>query len=143
ESSLHIEAFFLELHDLVSPDSHMYRDWIYIDSNGFFKIEKPKFSSGHLVIKKSELSSFLMHNRTWLSNFEGFQVFITKVEDEITYEVDQKGFLSFNVMLKKEFSKDKTIDLGEWVYKKGYGFYLKQPKDELRTLPVKQPIPSY
>jgi superfamily II DNA or RNA helicase len=140
---IHIEAYLFEPHDLTKATSHNYGDWVYVDGKGFFKVEMPKFSSVHTVITKDELSSFLMQNRIWLSNFEGFEVFVTKVEDEISYEVDERGSLFFQQIVKKEFSKEKTVDLGDWIYRKGFGFYLKQPKDELKALPVKKPIPLH
>ena len=143
--NLHIEAYFFEEHDLVKPTSRIFLDWVYIEDKGFFKIEglRQKLSDVQTTILKGDLSQFVLQNRSWLGAFKGFEVHIAKMQQELSYRLDEAFNLWFFTNVKKQLFSKNEIDIGEWVYRKGEGFFLKEAFSEKYFLPIDKPISKH
>ena len=143
--NLHIEAYLFEEHDLVKPTSHLFFDWVYIEGKGFFKTDglRHKLSDVQTTILKGDLSQFVLQNRSWLGSFKGFEVHIAKMQQELSYRLDEALSLWFFTNVKKPLFSKNEVDIGEWVYRKGEGFFLKEAFSEKYFLPIDKPISSH
>lgn len=140
---LHIEAFLFEPHDLIKPTSRYFGDWAYVEGRGFFRTEALKFPCVSMDIHKNEISQFIHQHRSWMNNFKGYEVHVAKMQEEFSYRVDEVGNLWFQASLKKPLWTKNDIDLGDWIYRKGEGFFLKEAYEEKHPLPIDKPIPRH
>ncbi len=140
KARLHVEAYLNEIHDL--EQTHVWGDWAYLDG-AFVKLAPRKFEELHFIVPKDELSSFLMAHRLWLSQFDGFHVHVAKLEEQILYEIDQLGNLTFRSVLHRLPGTKKCLDLGDWLYTAGDGFYVKNFTDDNPPLPFGRQIPRH
>lgn len=137
---LHIEAFLHHKHDL--EKTHVWGDWAYLNGE-FVKLAPRKFEELHFVVEHEALGAFLMAHRLWLSQFAGFCVHVAKLEEQILYELDQMGNLTFRSVLQKLDSAKKCLDLGDWLYTEGDGFYVKNFTEDNPPLPFGRQIPRH
>lgn len=137
---LHIEAYLDTVGDL--QQAHVWGDWAYLNGQ-FVHFAPRKFDSLHTAIEKEALSAFLMANRLWLGQFKGFSVHIAKLEDEVLFEVHPSGGLTFRTVLQKLPSTKKCIELGDWLYVHGDGFYVKNFTEDNPPLPFGREIPRH
>ncbi|MCE5294587.1 MAG: DEAD/DEAH box helicase [Chlamydiales bacterium] len=140
KSRLHVQAY-LRTHDDLE-NTHVWGDYAYIDKK-FVKLASRKFEDLHFVVSKDELSNFLMANRLWLGQTAGFHVHVAKLEEQILYEVDQNGALTFRSVLQKLPGTKKTMDLGDWLYVEGDGFYVKNFSEDNPPLSFGRQIPRH
>lgn len=136
---LHIQAYLKKPGDLELP---IWGDWIFF--NGEFKqLESLKFETTHLILTLDEIPQFLLSNRAWLSQIPGFSVHVAKLEEQILYEVDEHGGLMLTSVQQKSPKKKESLDLGNWIYVKNDGFYVKNFTDENPSLPLGKIIPRH
>lgn len=139
---LHIEKFLQEPGDLALP-SRVFGSWAYIKPKRFVAVESSIFSETSLEIAPEAIGDFITAHRTWLSQFPGFAVHMTRLEEEIVYEVDSQANLRFHCRLQKLTKTKKRIDLGEWIYVVGDGFYMKHFMENTAGLFFKEPVFRY
>lgn len=138
--TLHVEAYLFQPNDI----SHHFEDWVFSEKNKkFFKIEAPKFTELSFTVPRESLSPFLLQHRTWLSLFPGFEVHVSKVQGELFYEIDSSGAITFTQKTEKVSKKVAEVDLGDWIYRKNEGFFLKETFLEKPPLPIGQPISKH
>jgi len=123
--SLHINGFLFQPGDC-GPDQCLdFGQWIYLKEGGFFKVEERKFDTFTATIAADQISSFVTGHRIWLNDKEGFATHLASIESKLTYQVSEKGNLSFALESLDGGSSDSR-DFGDWIYLKGYGFYSKK-----------------
>jgi len=122
KKTFHIEAYLFEKGDL---DAYYFGDWGYIPKLGFFQLDKQLFHEQKLEIPKEKVSDFVNRHRLWLQGFDGFQTHVSGVESKLGFKFNSQGRLVF--FTRHEFTEEgeQIIDLGEWIYVKGKGFYAK------------------
>ena len=111
--------------------------------NRYIKLAPRKFKELHTIIPKRELSSFLLANRHWLGEYTGFFVHVAKLEEQILYEVDTKGNLTFRSVLQKLPTTKKCVEMGDWLYVEGDGFYVKNFTEETPPILLGREIPRH
>ena len=123
KADFHIAAYLFEPGDLQKQESAQYGRWVYVDGRGFYPIEVPPFHDLHKVVKKNEMGDFISRHKVWLNHYEGFRTHVASIDSHLTYIVDEKG-LTFSAQTELvEEAEGEMIDLKEWVYMKGRGFY--------------------
>ncbi|GAB4185653.1 MAG: DEAD/DEAH box helicase [Simkaniaceae bacterium] len=129
---LQIQAYLFEKGDLTKKASAFFGQWAYIAGKGFYHLENLVFNTVEKRIAIKDLGQFIHKHQNWLNQFEGFEIHIGSLQTyELTYEMTAEGLL-----LKSKEEADQVeglIDIGEWVYIKGKGFYPKR-KDRFSKL---------
>jgi superfamily II DNA or RNA helicase len=122
---LKIDVYLFERGDLQKRHSVYFGPWVYLEDKGFYLLENLLFPSVEQTIPKSKMSEFINRHRLWLNQYEGFQTHIASFEMHLTYLVALDGTLRFDSEFEAPEEMGKAIDLGEWVYLEGSGFYAK------------------
>ena len=125
DGNLHIILFAFERGDLSHPHSFFFSPWAFTEERGFFRFGETLFDQYEKVIPKDKISEFITHFRAWLSNFEGFETHLSSMESQLTYQVKNDKSLLFDTDDNFESEGSGTIDLGEWLYIEGQGFFSK------------------
>ena len=139
KKAFHIQSY-LETPGDLEGQSCVWGNWAYIPKKGFVAIVPLKFASAHLVIEPKDIGQFIVANRTYLAQFPGFTVHIAKLEEEIVYDVDVSGDLTFHSILQTFAANKERIDLGKWMYVVDDGFYIQHDASESPALPLGEPI---
>ncbi|MDX8431156.1 MAG: DEAD/DEAH box helicase [Candidatus Algichlamydia australiensis] len=129
EGSLHVKLYLFSPEDFDLPTSCYYGPWVYIENRGFFLTEEQLFEAEKRVVPWDKVGEFVTRHRQWLSEFEGFGIFLIGVESELSYLIDEEGSLRFTGDVHEKESG--AVDYGAWLYIRGRGFYAK--KGERRT----------
>lgn len=124
EWNLHITCYAFTPGDLTTSDSKYFGEWIYLDDDGFYRLEGILFEEGETVIPTQEVADFVHKHRVWLNTIEGFQTHLVSVEAQLTYNLSPDNKLTFSRRLAITDSI-KNKDFGPWVYVVGEGFYSK------------------
>lgn len=127
EWNLHLESYLYEPGDLSKPYVRRFGKWVYVDDDGFYKIEGLRFDDLHTIIPKNQVSDFVNKNRAWLNLHDGFKIHLISIESQLTYKLDENNRLSFSSQVISKPSDDEHVDLDQWIYVRGEGFYLKNP----------------
>lgn len=122
--TLRVEGYLLRKGDL-HPPAHHFGDWAYLPGEGFFPLAGQIFPEAVRTIAKEGISDFVANHRVWLHNFEGFQTHVSGVESHLGYRFDEKGRLLFFTKLEFTEEREDIVDLGEWIFVRGKGFYEK------------------
>ncbi len=117
--NLHLSPYVLEKGDLQQANSQVYGDWAYLENKGFYCISSDLEET---IILKKDLSHFIQKRREWLNQFPSFRLHTVPFEAGLEYRTDMDMNLTFFRANKLEGSKE-VVDLGDWVYIKGKGFY--------------------
>lgn len=125
--NLHIESYLYEPGDLSHDGSCLIGDWVYLNEDGFYRIEDKRFSSVDHSVPVSQVSDFVTRNRGWLNTQEGFETHVRSLEYQTGYELSDSNRLTFNRLLADQEDGAQIYDFGSWVYYEGRGFYLKSP----------------
>ena len=69
--NLHITSYLFNEGDLTKPYSHVFKNWVYIDDDGFYHLENKVFDFVERVVKEDEVADFVrsiatfsIHKRT-------------------------------------------------------------------------------
>lgn len=125
--NLHLELYVFQYGDLQQPHSCCFFPWVYLaGQKTFYHLEGWMFEGKEKVIEKAHVAEFINQHRLWLFQFPGFQTHLGSLEARLTYELNAKGQLVFSAKLDYPDQFADTIDLGQWVYIKGQGFYTKK-----------------
>lgn len=123
---LHIRAYLHEHGDLSKPYSCRFGDWVYLEDEGFYRLEGMNFEQIEMVIPRERLADFVTQNRIWLNTQEGFHTHIVNIESQIVYRLDEKNCLHFESKIIPVSGSEKQIAFDHWIYIEGEGFYRKQ-----------------
>lgn len=129
KAQFHIELFVENQGDLVLEDSGVFLPYVYLPKKGFFPLKDLFFDGLKKVIPSNKMSHFIDHFKHWLNQFEGFQIHLNSVESALTYQMQKDESLKFSLRDKIQ-AESGLIDLEEWCYLKGFGFF---PKVSQRT----------
>lgn len=122
--NLHIITYVFEKGDLQKPEALYLGPWVYLENLGFYHLHHLFFEGAEKCIPKEELSSFVNHNKIFLNAHSGFQTHISTIEPSINYSLDEKNTLHFTSSF--DLADEEWIDIGEWIYLKGKGFFAKK-----------------
>lgn len=123
--ALHIAAYVFEIGDLQKLSSTYFGPWVYLQDKGFYQLEDLLFDGVEKVIAKAQVSDFIGRHRHWLHAYEGFQTHVTSVESQLDYTLTPGKGLHFDSMIEVVEEAEEVLDLGDWIYVKGRGFYSK------------------
>lgn len=123
EGNLLIEPYVLKPHDLQLPTSFYFGKWVYVEKKGFFLLQDQIFNARQQIIPKDKVSEFINRHRVLLQAYEGFQTHVSGVESRLSYRMNHA--LEFYPHLEAMEGEEEILDLGEWIYVKGKGFYAK------------------
>lgn len=122
---LHICAYLFKPGDLQDKRSSQFGSWVFLEDQGFYQLGSLLFNELHKIIPREELSEFISQNRLWLNQYEGFQTHLTHIECYLTFDIDAWERLCFKSTADSFEETTGVIDLQEWVYIEGRGFYAK------------------
>lgn len=122
EGNLHIVSYLFEKGDLGKPQSADYGRWVYVEGRGFFRIGDPEFHELHKVVLRDGVGEFVSRHRIWLGKYDGFQTHIASIESYLQFTIDEKG-LHFETTTDMLEDASGFLNLGEWIYIRGRGFY--------------------
>jgi len=125
EYNLHVRGYLFQRKDLQQIGAHYYGDWAYLPGKGFFHLQNQMFDEAELIYPREKVSEFVNRHRVWLHSFEGFQTHVSGVESHMGFRFDEKQTLIFYTRLEFTEEAEKIIDLGDWIYVEGKGFYEK------------------
>ena len=122
DKNLHICIYVFEKNDLEEDGGKLFGKWGYLPGKGFYHLKGLLFSGIKRVIKPSLLSEFIDRYKSFLSQYEGFNIHLTNIESSIRYTF-KEGVLE---ILGDELHDEETgvIDFGKYLYVKGQGFYV-------------------
>lgn len=124
--NLHINAYLFEPGDLSEPGSKVFRDWVYLNDDGFYRIEPLRFIKANTVVPGDMIPDFIQKNRTWLNQHPGFQTHISSLDEQLSFKLDKENRLHFfSSQNVKELSGHKQHDFRNWFYVEGQGFFAK------------------
>lgn len=126
--SLHLICYVFEIGDLQKIGAAYFGRWVYLADKGFYQLENLLFEGKEKVIAKQHVSEFINKHRHWLSGYEGFQTHVSSVESHLTYTLTKEKSLKFDTQLDIAEENEEVVDLGDWIYVKGRGFYVKTSK---------------
>jgi SNF2 family DNA or RNA helicase len=132
--ALHIVCYIFEQGDLQRVNSVYFGPWVYLAEKGFYQLEDLLFEGVEKIVPKEGLSDFVNRHRHWLHAYEGFQTHVGSVESHLTFSLSSKRELHFDTQLELAEEAEEILDLGDWIYVKGSGFYSKASKKPGQSL---------
>lgn len=123
--SLHAQAYLFHKNDFQEKYSRLIGKWVFLEDEGFYRIENKRFDDLEIVIPIQDVAEFISYNRAWLNTQEGFHTHVRSIEYQLSYSLSDNNRLSFTRTLAKVKEGIKTQDFGAWVYIEGFGFYPK------------------
>ncbi|MBF8263495.1 MAG: hypothetical protein HW387_1160 [Parachlamydiales bacterium] len=127
---LHIDLYVFEPKDLTQPQAACFFPWVYlpapVSARGFWLLEEPMFDTREKIVLQGEVADFVNRHRHWLHQFPGFQTHLGSLEAHLTYAFTGDGGLLFGAQIDFPDQFEEAIDLDEWVYIRGQGFYMKK-----------------
>ncbi len=121
DQSIEIELFAKSPGDI----KNAYLPFVLLQDNSFIRLNQLHFDSVKKKIPKDEVPDFIQKNRTWLHQIPGFQIHIGHFESHLTYFFNDRKDLCFDAELKFPEVFEEKIHFDEWIYIRGFGFYLK------------------
>lgn len=131
--NLHIIAYVNEPGDLSRPYSRFWGKWAFVQNDGFYRLADVHFPQVETIVLNSDVSSFVLRNRTWFNTQQGFQTHLTGIESRLTYHVDEEGGLRIGAAWE---GGEKEHDFGHWIYVHPQGFYQKVKGHAELSLPL-------
>ncbi|HSX12206.1 MAG TPA: DEAD/DEAH box helicase, partial [Rhabdochlamydiaceae bacterium] len=125
QRNLNISCYLFELFDLEKPRAAYFGHWVFLPDKGFFHLENQLFYGQQKIIPKDKVSAFINEHRVLLSSYEGFQTHVSEIESRITYRLTKENTLEFFTHLESIEEDEEILDLDEWIYVRGKGFYAK------------------
>lgn len=122
--NLHIQAYLLHKGDLQTQGVHLFKQWVYLPTRGFYRVKGLVFDTLQVTLLSEQISSFVNQHRVWLNGQAGFQTHLANVESQLTYELSENGQLLF--LAKEPLLEEGSKDFGEWIYYAKQGFFSKQ-----------------
>jgi len=141
DGNLHIQLYVFEPNDLFQPHAASFFPWVFLPaplghlqsqiedgkaSYGFWQLNELMFDTAEKIVPRAEVADFIDRHRHWLQQFPGFQIHLGSLEAHLTYAFTDDGSLAFSAEIDFPEQLEETIDLDEWVYIKGQGFYMKK-----------------
>lgn len=123
--NLHISCYLFSLGDLSQGDSRYFGEWVYLDDDGFYRLNGMMFNGIETVVPEGSVAEFVSQYRTWFNTQEGFHTHLSSIEAQLTYHLSEDNYLSFNRTLNVQAQGVESKDFGSWVYIAGQGFYSK------------------
>ncbi len=120
--TFHIEQFV----DTPGDITDIYPPYVYVSGKGFFRLTDMLFEQIHTTVPSTQMADFIARHRLWLHQFPGYQTHLGSLESHLTFTLSSADELSFAAELNFPESIEGMVDLGEWVYIKGSGFYMKK-----------------
>lgn len=133
--NLHIQMYLFAVGDLSLPKTRFFGRWVYLEGQGFYRLESMRFDEIETLVPSEDVSEFITQYRTWINTQEGFQVYLTSVDCPIVYRMSPHNRLTFSRDISLEQRDVKSKDFGSWIYWQGRGFY---PKATLQQSPLLQ-----
>ncbi len=135
KGNLHIQMYIFDLKICFEEETFLSCPWLFLKDKGFYLLKDPMFFNIETVVKKNEISDFIHKHRLWLHQFEGFHTHYGVLPTQFFYKLTSDRELEFLLRIDLPQSPDKFVDLDDWLYVEGHGFYLK--KDSIGTFPIR------
>lgn len=133
--NLLITSYLFTPGDLTSGSSHLFGDWVFLEGDGFYRLEGKRFTSLQVTISKEQLPHFVRDHRIWFNEQHGFQTHMSSIEAQFAYDLSSDNRLSFTRKISLEkIGGARSHDFGAWIYVEERGFYAKS------TAPVILPL---
>jgi superfamily II DNA or RNA helicase len=142
ERRLHLSYFLIEPGDLSKTGSWIFDDWVWIVDQGFYRTLKPKDLPDEKLLEREEVYEWALQHQTFLNTVEGFQVHLTALESDFSWQVDEGGALMFSSRLKGDFMAP-PLEFGALVWVEGHGFFSKRSFEEVLAFPSDTAILPY
>jgi superfamily II DNA or RNA helicase len=126
KATFHIELYVETPGDLNQAEAALFPPYAYVPGKGFFHLKDLLFEKVHTEVARAQVADFITHHRLWLHQFPGFETHLGSLEAHLTYSLTPNNELLFSAELNFPESVEGMVDLGEWVYIKGSGFYMKK-----------------
>jgi len=138
EWNLHISCYLFTIGDLNRPYSRSFGEWVYLDDDGFYRLERNLFNSVETVILEPNVDDFVRKQRTFLNMQEGFKTHLASIEAELNFVLSKDDKLSFSKRAAVLDECVKSKDFGSLIYIEDQGFYTKMNSDV--GLPVRSGV---
>lgn len=125
-----IDSYLFEKGDLQQPGTAIFGNWVFLPEKGFFQLEEPLFDLPTQAIPLSRMAEFITTHRVWLNHFEGFQTHISSIESSLSFEVSLEKGLTLSSQFSSQEEGEEWIDMGQWLYLKGKGFFSKRQESK-------------
>ncbi|MGE5196199.1 MAG: DEAD/DEAH box helicase, partial [Anaerolineae bacterium] len=125
EQRLQIHTYIFDKGDLQMAGSGYFGSWVYLENKGFYRLEEQLFEGKVLFIPKEKVSDFISRHRHWLQGFEGFETHLSSLESYLTFTLGSDEVLQFGTRHALMDETEGAVDIGDWLYLKGKGFYAK------------------
>ncbi len=135
DNNFHIRSYLFDVEDFDKSHSRFFKNWVYIQDKGFYKLGPSVFDAKETIIHKENMSEFITKNRHWLYNFQGFQTNFGTIESYLVYSLSKEENLIFSSKFELPEDLEDFIDFDDWLYIKGKGFYSKKEKQGI--MPVR------
>jgi len=129
----HIELFIDKPGDIHQLPTSLFLPFAYSKKKGFFELKELFFEESSKEIAPNKMSEFIEHFKHWLNQYEGFQIHLTSLESTLAYELNPDDSLSF-ALTEQTQAGSELIDLGDWCYLKGFGFFSKTSQRSLFSI---------
>lgn len=133
----HIQCYVFKPGDLHEGKSHFFDPWAYVEGKGFFRMTNLLFKGTEKIIPKELMGEFIERNKNWLNKFKEFQIHLSSVETKFNYRILEGALLIEKEDVFKEGAAE-AIDLGNWVYIKGEGFFSR--KETIHSATLLEPV---
>lgn len=120
-----IETYLFEPGDVQKPHSFYFGPWVYLQEKGFYVLNPSFLQEKEKIIPRAKVSDFINRNRHWVSQHEGFEIHLSSLESHVVYQMTPEGNLRFDTEIDIQEDPELLLDVGEWIYFKGKGFYAK------------------
>lgn len=128
EKGLMIRSYLFEPGDLQQEFSARFNSWVYVFGKGFYQVREPLSAHEDRDVPLEEVAGFIEKHRKWLSEFPGFEMHLAAIEARLTYEVCSDGHVRFTPHFELLEEEQEAVDVGEWIYIQGKGFYPKMTR---------------
>ncbi len=129
DNFFHIELYLDHPFDLNEKNNPVFLPYLYRKGVGFIKLTDLLFDSSKKVIPPQKMGRFIEQFKHWLNVHDGFQIHLNSLEASLGFKMQADLTLQFFSQEQLQSGGD-LIDLDEWCFLKGYGFF---PKTSTRS----------
>ncbi|MEM7174378.1 MAG: DEAD/DEAH box helicase [Chlamydiota bacterium] len=122
----HIRTFVFKPGDLHAKTTALFLPWVYLADQGFFKLNTLLFEEIETVIPTTKVEEFINEHRLWLNQCPGFELHLSPIDFQLNYSLDKEKTLRFESEVDQLSAQDQVIELDNWLYVRGKGFYKRQ-----------------
>ena len=135
--NLRITPYFRTPNDLTNAVA--FGTWVWTENYGFIRLEPSQVPIQGIDVHWEQIPEFIENHTHFLCSQSGFFVYQNPPNRQLSYTVDRCGALTFTQEFST-YSNETTIEIENWIYVPGKGFY---PKHTASPIPLDTPIPPH